>query len=515
MLAQSHRPFLLIAAAMTICFLMPLARADEPQQRLPPSRESLSLADAVLQALKSNLNITISRKKHEMTLTDIIVEQAKFDPTVNLGGRFDRTVLPLNRPIFGFGDNPVSGEPRPFDVNETKLNLGLKQKLSTGANYDLTYNPNRTFVLGRNTFLFNPGYTSGLTLNFSQPLLRDFGTAVNRTPIQIARNNAQVADYVFLVSAISVISAVEQVYWELVFANENLKVARAALVAAEQLVLSNRALAKAGIVASVEVLQAEAGVASRVEQVLIAEKAIRDQEDQLRRLLNPTEKDLLQDVRVVPMDQPVQTLEPISLELAKDIAVERRPEVLQALKNIESSDLNTKLAKNQLLPSLALEGTVALTGLGTSASDMLQRNFGGDFYNYGAGLVLSYPLGNRAAWGQYNKRQLEAENAQATLEDVRKQVLVEVKEAVRRVQTDFKRIETTQSARILADKQLEAEQERLKAGLSTTIFVLGFLRDVATARASELRAILDYNKSLSNLARQKATTLERYNIVLQ
>jgi outer membrane protein TolC len=139
-------------------------------------------------------------------------------------------------------------------------------------------------VLGRNTFLFNPGYTSGLTLNFSQPLLRNFGTEVNRAPIRIAQNNAQVADYVFVTSAITVITTVEQVYWELVFAHESLKVAQAALTAAEQLVMSNRALAKAGIVASVEVLQAEAGVASRVEQVLIAEKAIRDQEDQLRRL---------------------------------------------------------------------------------------------------------------------------------------------------------------------------------------------------------------------------------------
>lgn len=509
-----------MAAAMTICFLMPHARADEPQERLPSSRESLSLADAVLRALNKNLDITISHKKYAMTLTDIIVEQAKFDPALNLGSRFDRIALPLNRPVFGFGgDIPVAPNVPPpfrsFDLNETKLLFGLKQKLLTGANYEVAYNPSRTFVLGPNRFLFNPAYTAGLSLNFSQPLLRDFGYEVNRTPIRIARNNARVADYVFLTSAISVISTVEQVYWELVFANENLKVAQTSLVAAEQLVMSNRALAKAGIVASVEVLQAEVGVASRVEEVLIAEKAIRDQEDQLQRLLNPTEQDLLQDVRIVPLDQPVQTLEPISLELAKDIAVERRPEVLQALKNIESSDLNTKLAKNQILPSLALEGTVALTGLGGAPVDMLQRNFEGDFYHYGAGLIFSYPLGNRTAWSQYNRRQLEAENARATLEDARKRVIVEVKEAVRRVQTDFKRIETTQSARILAAKQLEAEQERLKAGLSTTIFVLGFLRDLATARANELRAIVDYNKSLSNFAKQKATTLERYNIIIQ
>jgi outer membrane protein TolC len=146
---------------------------------------------------------------------------------------------------------------------------------------------------------------------------------------------------------------------------------------------------------------------------------------------------------------------------------------------------------------------------------MLQRNSGGDFYNYGAGLVLSYPLGNRSAWSQYNKRQLEARNAQASLQSVRQQVIVGVKEAVRRVQTDFKRIETTRSARIMSEKQLQAEQERLNVGLSTTRFVLDFQRDLATARGNELRAIVDYNKSLSNLARNKATTLERYQIELQ
>ena len=106
-------------------------------------------------------------------------------------------------------------------------------------------------------------------------------------------------------------------------------------------------------------------------------------------------------------------------------------------------------------------------------------------------------------------------NAEASLQSVRQQIIVGVREAVRRVQTDFKRIETTRSARIMAEKQLQAEQERLKVGLSTTRFVLDFQRDLATAQGNELRAILDYNKSLSNLARNKATTLERYNLRLE
>jgi outer membrane protein TolC len=107
---------------------------------------------------------------------------------------------------------------------------------------------------------------------------------------------------------------------------------------------------------------------------------------------------------------------------------------------------------------------------------------------------------------------MEGKNAETSLASVRQQIIIGVKEAVRRVHTDFKRIETTKSARIMAEKQLQAEQERLKVGLSTTRFVLDFQRDLATAQGNELRAIVDYNKSLSNLSRHKATTLDRYSL---
>ena len=120
--------------------------------------------------------------------------------------------------------------------------------------------------------------------------------------------------------------------------------------AAEELLASNRAKAKAGIMSIVDVLQAEAAVASKVEQVLVADKTIRDQEDQLRRLLNPAEEDQRQDARLTPLDQPVVVLEPISLQEAIDTAIEQRPEIFQAKKNMESSDLNTQFAKNKLLP---------------------------------------------------------------------------------------------------------------------------------------------------------------------
>ncbi len=515
-LFPSSGAHVLIGGTLTLCFFLPLGAAwgQGPTKPTPSKpQEALALADAVLRALDRNLDITISRQTRDIRLTDIIFEQAKFDPTLDLSGRYDRSLTPLNREIFGVARVSLT-EPDAFDQNQSAWGLGLSQKLITGTEYDFSFDTQRTFVAGQTTFLFNPSLESGLTLKISQPLLRDFGPEIKKTQIRIARNNARVEEHVFFDSVLTVISEVEQTYWELVFAREDLKVAQIALRAAEELEASNQAKAEAGVMTIVDVLQAKAAVASRLEEVLIAEKAIGDQEDQLRRLLNPSVQALRREVQVIPVDKPAQTLAPISLEETIDIAIRRRPEVLQAHKNIERSRLNARFAKNQLLPSLTLEGTGGLLGLGKSLGSMHDRGLSGDFYTYGVGLVLSYPLGNRSARSQYNKRKIEALNAQASLKSSRQEVIISTKEAVRRVRTDFKRIETTRSARILAEQQLNAEQERLNVGLSTTRFVLDFQRDLAIAQRNELRAIIDYNKSLSNLARQKGTTLEGYGIEL-
>jgi outer membrane protein TolC len=499
------------------CLVFPLHSLGlDATQPIPSDRrEAVSLADAAVRALQKNLDIRVSRQNRESRLADIIIEQSKFDPTVSVNGQYNRTVNPLNRPIFG-GTGGALNQITLFDQRTHAVTVDANTNLITGGNIDVNYSPQRNSINQSvaEGFLFNPAWTGGLAFTITQPLLRNAGVAINKTFITIAQNNAVVEQHVFRDRVMTVVASVEQTYWELVFTNENLKVAQAALKAAEELLATNREKAKVGVMTLVDVLQAEAAVASRVEQTLLAEKAIRDQEDQLRRLLNPGEEDLRQDVRLTPADGPVTVLEPLSLQEAIDTAIAQRPEITQAKKNIESGELNKQFARNQLLPTLSVQGTIGLAGLGGDYGESFTRNFNGDFYNYGAGLVLSYPLGNRAAISTYNKRKLESKNAEVALENVRQQIIVGVREAVRRVQTDFKRIETTRSARIMAEKQLEAELERLKVGLSTTRFVLDFQRDLATAQGHELRAIVDYNKSLSNLARHKATTLDRYQLEL-
>lgn len=486
---------------------------DVAQPTSQERHEAVSLADAAVRALQNNLDISLSRHTKESRLTDIVIEQAKFDPTLSVNGRYLRTVDPLEQPVLGATGNALTQITK-FDQRNHVLSVDASTNLMTGGNFDVNYSPGRYSANLAEGFLFNPAWTGGLSFTVTQPLLKNAGIAINKTFIKVAQNNAVVEQHIFRDRVLTVIASVEQNYWELVFAKENVKVAQAALKAAEELLATNRIKAKAGVMSVVDVLQAEAAVASRVEQVLVAEKTIRDEEDELRTILNPGEAELRQTVRLTPVDAPITYLETLSLEEAIETAIEQRPEIVQAKRHIESSELNKQFARNQLLPTLSFQGTMGLTGLGGDYGESFTRNFSGSFYNYGAGLMFSYPLGNRSAVSAYTKRQLEAKNAEISLASIRHQIIRGVREAVRRVQTDFKRIETTRSARILAEKQLQTEQERLRVGLSATRFVLDFQRDLATAQGNELRAIIDYNKSLSNLARHKATTLDRYHLEL-
>jgi outer membrane protein TolC len=495
----------------------PATAEDAALKELIPADSviTLTMRDAVMQALENNLDIQVSRFTRDVRLTDIVFQEAEFDPTVELGGRYERRIIPLNRPIFGLSGVAIGNDPDTLDQNDTEFNLGLTQKLITGGNYGLRFDTDRNSVAGDNAFLFNPSYSSNLLANLTQPLLRNFGPTINQTRVTIAKNSAAVEELSLTQQILSVIFQVEEEYWELVFTRENLKVTRATLRAAEELLASNRAKVKAGVLADVEALQAQAEVARRIEQVLLAQKAVQDKEDKLRQLLSKSEWELTQRTPLVPLDSPVKELQPTPLEENITFAFQHRPEVLQAKKNIDTSKVNTRFAKNQLLPDLSFQGEFGLSGLGKNPGNSWDRLGSTDFYNMGGGLVLTFPIGNRSAQSQYQRRVLETRQSQTSLLRIRQQVILDVKEAIRGVQTNHKRIRTNQAARKLSEKQEKAEQERFKLGLSTTRLVLEFQRDLRLAQGRELRAILDYNQSLSRLRLVTASTLDHYNIEIQ
>jgi outer membrane protein TolC len=131
------------------------------------------------------------------------------------------------------------------------------------------------------------------------------------------------------------------------------------------------------------------------------------------------------------------------------------------------------------------------------------------------GLLLEFPLGNRSARAEYTKASLDQEKSKATLANLEQKITVEIRQAIRQIQTNRKRIDATEKARILADKKLEVEQKKLSVGMSTNFEVLRVQRDLLEAETNWIKALLDYTKSLVALELAEGTILDRHNIELE
>jgi outer membrane protein TolC len=262
-------------------------------------------------------------------------------------------------------------------------------------------------------------------------------------------------------------------------------------------------------------LEGEAGVATREEAVIVAENNVRNVEDRLKELLSLFEERERGGVVIVPTDAPQFTIAAIDLEKALEAAFDHRPDYHQARLEIESRALNERFTRNQLLPTLDLQGQVGMNGLDNNLGDAFNHFASGNWVQYQVGFSFRYPLGNRAARSRFTRARLEVEQAKALLERTEQRILVEVREAVRNVETNIKRVSVTRGARELAQKKLEAEEKKLAVGLSSVREVLRFQDDLSSEQSRESRALTDYNVSLANLERAKGTTLERLNIVVE
>jgi outer membrane protein len=197
-----------------------------------------------------------------------------------------------------------------------------------------------------------------------------------------------------------------------------------------------------------------------------------------------------------------------------EMAFGHRPDYRQAKLEIEARTLNQGFTRNQLLPTLDLQGRVGINGLDTELGDAFNHFTSGDFVQYQVGFAFKYPLGNQAAKSRFTRARLEVEQARALLERAEQRILVEVREATRDVETNIKRVSVTRGARELAQKKLEAEEKKLAVGLSSVREILRFQDDLSREQSREIRSLTDYNISLANLDRAKGITLDRLNIVV-
>jgi outer membrane protein TolC len=308
--------------------------------------------------------------------------------------------------------------------------------------------------------------------------------------------------------------AVEKEYWNLVFSIENLEVSKILLQQAEDLRKLNQAQVEAGVLAPIEVLEAEASVASRQEGVLVAENQIRDIQDRLLRITNLAEENW----DLVPLPADKAEFAEVELDLNQSIsdALHLRPESKQAGLLLKNADYNIRLAENGWWPSLNAFGDYGLNGLGGKYSDDLDTlGDGSRFYSWTLGAEFSIPLGNRVANADILKRKLQKYQAEYNIRRTKLQIEMEVREAYRQVVTDKKRIKTTEIAKNLEKRKLEIEEEKYRLGISTSHDVLEFQVDLATAKQHFIQAIIDYKKSLAELNRRTARLFQQYRVSIK
>ncbi|HLC21012.1 MAG TPA: TolC family protein, partial [Candidatus Methylomirabilis sp.] len=468
-------------------------------QEVPPSggladvgELRLSLREAVLVTLKNNLDIAIAGYNPKINAEGIVIAKAVFDPMFSLTADGNRTVTPSASVLQGARVGIVSNQ----DVNAS-----LTHSLPIGGSYTLSLTNNRQDT--NNSFsLINPAYRTVVTFSVTQNLLKNFGVDVNTAPIKIARNNEAISVTQLRQQANQVITNVHNGYWNLVFSIENLEVQKRSLRLARELEDLNKARVRAGVAAPVEVTQAEAQAAAQVQNVILAEKAIKDAEDQLKLIINIPDGERIWARSIIPADPPPFEVAPVSMEASIQEALEKRPEYVGAKLTLQNSDLNLRVARNQLLPSLQLQGSVGLNGL-NEIDKGLGSDYGrltsGDFTSWSAALVLSYPLGNRSARSAFVQAKLTDDQTRTSLLNLKRQIVSQVREAVRRIEANVQLVESTRAARALAEEQLRVEKKRLEAGVTTTFNVLQFQRDLAAAQAFEVQAVTTYNQNLANL----------------
>jgi outer membrane protein TolC len=408
----------------------------------------------------------------------------------------------------------------------------ISQLIPTGGSFSISL---ETYIndTNRSLLLINPVYSSTLGFSFVQPLLKNFGFQTSRKEIRIAHNNLEISENDMKSTLLDTIYNVEEAYWNLVYSIESLKVKKQSLDLARDTLSKTKKEVEIGTMAPKEILSAQAEVASREADILQAEATVKNYVDLLKTLINVPEQEGIEDIK--PVDQPGFEKREISLDEAFRTAAENRPDLKKLRIGLKNKEIDRGYAKNQLLPSLDLRANYWSPGLsgdqilylnndiftgikiGTKPgkiSDSLKDALNFKYKNWSVYLTFEIPFNTFLSRADYAVAKVEVEQAELRLKQQEQQAFLEIKTAVRAVETNYQQVQAYKIARELAEKKLEAEESKLRAGLSSNYFVLQYQRDLALAKSLELRSVIDYNLSLSRLDKALGITLEKKNIKL-
>jgi len=409
-------------------------------------------------------------------------------------------------------------------VTTTKqANFTLSEGFPTGANASLGFNNTNSYLSSGRPDL-NPLQTGNLTMTVTQPLLSGFGFAVNRRGIRQAENSLKVQDYVFKSQVMTTVANVISLYWDLVSFNQQVKVAEQALATSQKLYEDNKKQVEIGTLASIAIIQADAEVASRQQDLTVAQTNVLQQETIIKNVLsrNGTASPSLTDAHIVPLDKirvpDVEPIEPIQDLITK--ALVDRPELPEDRLNIMNSKLSILGDKSALLPSLSAFTTLTNNGQAGPISTLpplpgsfrspdpffvggygnyLGQVFGRNFPDYRVGVQLNIPLRNRAAEADYVRDTMTMRQSELQLQKQTNQIRVDVQNAAIALQQARVRYQAAVKSRILEEQTLDAEQKKFALGASTIYNVIQIQRDLLTAQGNEVTAESNYVKARASL----------------
>ena len=521
-LAQASRLAAVLAMLATSAWAgqAPAAPASAPapavrQTGTPGAALNLTMEQAVGMALDANLGFQADRLNLESAGHAVRAARAAFMP--QLGSSLSRSSSRSVPQDFTQGSADITSQGL---VVAGSLNQTLPL---FGTRYDVSLNNSRNSQVGGNP-LFNPFLRSSFSFNLTQPLWRGLTIDANRASLETSRRRQTITDLQLQQSQVRLESTIRNAYLDLLSAIEGLKVAQQNMDIRQKSLADSRARVAVGAAAPIELISAEADVASNQEQVLLAEAQIATREDALRTLIFDPNREGYWQTHIVPTD----TLRPeqpaIDLEGATKTALTSRLDLAVARHELDLADLALKVSHNATHPAVDARVSYATSGTGgtrlaygegfpppvVSRSDkgfgaVLGDTFGAVYPQWTAGLTVSYPIGRSAAEAGEAQQEVGRRQAVIHLQQLEIAIVQQVRDAARQVENSYQRVLVTQAALRASEQQLEAEQRRFATGLSTTLELQVRQGQLAAARTAELNAVIFHNRALIEFDRIQKT----------
>lgn len=460
------------------------------------SAAPLTVEQAIQRALQRNFSLEAERFSPEIAREAIDVARSGYLPEFN---------FTTSRGMVRTAQNGVIPGAK-IESGDTRL--GVSQRFLTGTVASVSTNLDRRET---STALLNPAYNADVTVAVRQPLLAGAGLAVNRAPIERARLGFERSNLNYKASVLDIIQRTENAYYGLAFAREQREVRRLSLALAERLLDEARTRRQTGVATDLDVLQADVGVANARRGLLLGDQAVRDSEEALLALIGQFE--LESSVGAVAL--PAHTPELPTFASSYDAAKRNQPDYLAAQAAVEQLKLDAKVARSNARPNVSVGGAVGFDSFpATNSSRAYRSALDRDGTSWQVDLSVSVPWGQVGERARFRQATAAVNQQQVVLRSLEQNIEVQVRAAVRAVETNAESVKISALARQLSERQYELEEARFRAGLSTSRRVLEAQQDLEAARVNELQAKIALRNSYTALYRIEGSALQRYGLTV-